>query len=339
MREMFKAEGLEHHYRVVEPLMHGHAPESLRNALRSVQALLPKDGSDVLKTVRSALLDADPLAREKVSSWGAWEAVRQGMGAIDGTLFDWTISHCVEVERAAAKAEELIGGGDFRGAAASVRSSDILGAYMTDRMAVDLASAQSIADSVRSRAAAMFEFQLSQVASVEVRLQAERALLKVGGFLPLLVPAKNGRCRPGGEFLRWLQHRRSLPTIKSVLDYSAVRSKAGYSPVNEATLKRWSSGTSFPTLEKLKALVRALAVAPGGEEPDALELEAAWYQFWAARRFNLVLTLAEQIVDRDQAMPESRRLLHLLDASSLDDWCQRRYAWWLAYWAERAVPV
>lgn len=42
-------------------------------------------------------------------------------------------------------------------------------------LAVDLASAQSIADSVRSRAAAMFEFQLSQVASVEVRLQAERA--------------------------------------------------------------------------------------------------------------------------------------------------------------------
>lgn len=339
MREMFKSEGLEHHYRVIEPLMHGHEPESLPKALRSAQALLPRDGPDVLTTLRSALFDADPLARDEVSSWGVWEAVRRGIGAIDGTLLDWTISHCVEVERAAFEAEQLIGRGDFRGAAASIRRSDILGAYMTERMGVDLARAQSNADSVRSRATALFEFQLSQVARVEVRLRAERATLKVGGFLPLLVPAKNGRCRPGGEFLRWLQHRRNLPTIKGVLDHSAAHSKAGDSPVNEATLKRWSSGASFPTLEKLKALVRALATTPGGKEPDAVELEAAWYQFWAARRFNLVLTLAEQIVDRDQSMPESRRILYLLDASSINEWCQRRYAWWLAYWTERTAPA
>lgn len=332
MREMFKAEGLEHHYKVVEPLMHGRAPESLPKVLRSAKALLPSDGPDVLKKVRRALFDADPLAREEVSSWGVWEAARQGMGSIDGTLLDWTISHCVEVERAAAEAEKLIGRGDFRGAAASTRRSDILATYMSERMAVDLAGARSDADSVRSRAAALLEFLVSQVARVEVRLRAERAPLNVGGFLPLLVPAKNGRCRPGGEFLRWLQRRRGLPTIKNVLDHSAAHSKAGFGPVNEATLKRWSSGASFPTLEKLKALVHALATTPGGKEPDAGELEAAWYQFWAARRFNLVLTLAEQVVERDEAMPESRRMLYLMDASSINEWCQRRYAWWLAYW-------
>lgn len=339
MREMFKAEGLEHHYRMVEPLMNGHAPESLPQVLRSATALLPGGVPNVLKTVHRALIDADPLAQEEVRSWGVWEAVRRGIGTNDGTLLDWTISHCVEVERAAVEAEQLIAGEDFRSAATSIRRSIVLGAYMTERMAADLASAQSAAESLRSRAAAMFEFQLSQVAMVEVRLQAERAPLKVGEFLPLLGPAKSGHCRPGGELLRWLQHRFALPTIKSVLDHSAAHSKAGYSPVNEATLKRWSSGASFPNLEKLKALVRALATTPGGKDPDAMELEAAWYQFWAARRFNLVLTLAEQIVDRDQAMPGSRRILYLLDASSIDEWCQRRYTWWLNYWTERAVPT
>lgn len=339
MREMFKAEGFEHQYRVVEPLMHGHAPESLHQVLRSAKALLPSDGPDALKTIRRALFEADPLAREELSSWGVWEAVRQGMGTIDGTLLDWTISHCIEVERAAAEAEKLIGRGDFRGAAASIRRSDILGSYMSERMAVDLAGARSDADSVRSRAAALFEFQLSQVARVEIRLRAERAPLNVGGFLPLLVPAENGRCRPGGEFLRWLQRRRGLPTIKSMLDHSAAQSKAGFGPVNEATLKRWSSGASFPTLEKSKALVRALATTPGDKEPDTVDLEAAWYQFWAARRFNLVLTLAEQIVDRDHTMPESRRMLYLMDASSINEWCRRQCAWWLAYWNERAVPA
>lgn len=247
-------------------------------------------------------------------------------------------AHCVEVERAAAEAEKLIGRGDVSGAAATIRRSDLLAAYMSERMAVHLAGAQSDADSVRSRAAALFEFQVSQVARVEVRLRVERAPLNVGGFLPLLVPAKNGRCRPGGEFLRWLQRRRGLPTIKSVLDHSAAQSKAGFGPVNEATLKRWSSGASFPTLEKSKALARALATTPGDSEPDAADLEAAWYQFWAARRFNLVLTLAEQIVDRDQAVPESRRLLYLMDTDSIDAWSRRRYAWWLAYWTERPDP-
>jgi hypothetical protein len=261
------------------------------------------------------------------------------MGTIDGTLLDWTISHCIEVEHAAAEAEKLIGRGDFRGAAASIRRSDILATYMSERMAADLAGAQSDDDSVRPRAAALFEFQVSQVARVEVRLRAERAPLNVGGFLPLLVAAKSGRCRPGDEFLRWLQRRRGLPTIKSVLDHSAAQSKAGYGPVNEATLKRWSSGASFPSQEKLKALVRALATTPSSEEPDAKELEAAWYQFWAAGRFNLVLTLAEQTVDRDQAVPESRRMLHLLDTDSIYEWSRRRYAWWVAYWAERAFPA
>jgi hypothetical protein len=247
MREMFKAEGFEHQYRVVEPLMNGHAPESLHQVLRSAKALLPSDGPDALKTIRRALFEADPLAREELSSWGVWEAVRKGMGTIDGTLLDWTISHCIEVERAAAEAEKLIGRGDFRGAAASIRRSDILGSYMSERMAVDLAGARSDADSVRSRAAALFEFQLSQVARVEIRLRAERAPLNVGGFLPLLVLAENGRCRPGGEFLRWLQRRRGLPTIKSMLDHSAAQSKAGFGPVNEATLKRWSvSGLPSP---------------------------------------------------------------------------------------------
>lgn len=339
MREMFKAEGFEHQYRVVEPLLHGHAPESLSNVLRAAKVLLPSDGPGALKTIRRALYEADPVAREEVSSWGVWEAARFGMGTIDGTLLDWTIAHCVEVERAAAEAEKLIGRGDFSGAAATIRRSNLLAAYMSERMAVDLAGAQSDADSLRSRAAALFEFQVSQVARVEVRLRVERAPLNVGGFLPLLVPAKNGRCRPGGEFLRWLQRRRGLPTIKSVLDHSAAQSKAGFGPVNEATLKRWSSGASFPTQVKLKALVRALATTPSSEEPDANELEAAWYQFWAARRFNLVLTLAEQIVDRDQAVPESRRLLYLMDTDSIDEWSRRRYAWWLAYWAERTVPA
>lgn len=339
MREMFKSEGLEHPYRGIEPLMHGHELEPLPKVLRSVQALLPTDGPDVLSTLRSALFDADPLARDEMRSWGVWEAVRRGIGTNDGTLLDWTISHCVEVERAAVEAEQLIAGEDFRSAATSIRRSIVLGAYMTERMAADLASAQSAAESLRSRAAAMFEFQLSQVAMVEVRLQAERAPLKVGEFLPLLGPAKNGHCRPGGELLRWLQQRFALPTIKSVLDHSAAHSKAGHSSVNEATLKRWSSGASFPTLEKLKVLVRALATTPSDKEPDPVELEAAWYQFWAARRFNLVLTLAGQIVGRDQDMPESRRLLYLLDASSIDEWCQRRYAWWLTYWTERAAPA
>lgn len=339
MREMFKANGLEHQYRVIEPLMHGHAPESLPNVLRATKVLLPSDGPDAVETIRRALYEADPVASAEVGSWGAWQALRLGMGPIDGTLLDWTISHCVEVERAAAEAEKLIGRGDFRGAAASIRRSDTLATYMSERMSVDLAGAQSDADSVRSRAAALFEFLVSQMARVEVRLSTERAPLNVGGFLPLLAPGQDGRCRPGGEFLRWLQRRRGLPTIKSVLDHSAAQSKAGFGPVNEATLKRWSSGASFPTLEKSKALVRALATTPGDSEPDTADLEAAWYQFWAARRFNLVLTLAAQVVNRDEAMPESRRILHLMDASSINEWCQRRYAWWLEHWTELAVPA
>lgn len=281
--------------------------------------------------IQAALHSGDNAAQELIAGWGVWEATAVGFDPPPGSLQHWTVMHCVDIERASRTARVLIDQGDYSGAAVELARQNAVQGYVNGAMLEALGTASTAAASLGPRVAAMLEFLLSQVALVDVQLHA-RHDVEHSPFGDLLEADSSKPVRPGRGFLKWLQRRHHSATLLKLQDRAAAGCPREANVVDEASLKRWSNGSAFPTMGKARALVRALTAVGMNDARQSAELDAAWHQFWAARRLNELLRFVDVLTQHEDKHGRRRCVLGLMGADTGDDWCRRRYPFWLSYW-------
>ena len=127
-------------------------------------------------------------------------------------------------------------------------------------------------------------------------------------------------------------------SLTELWELAPTDSKGG-KPVSYNTLQSWHSGATVPNRTKAERFVGSIAEIRGLAGAD---LQQEWRQFnvqmWAATRLEAVLRLGRYFA-AIKPQPSIPSVLDLLEASGPDEWCRRRYGFWLQHWMQEQTAV
>ncbi len=335
LRAAFKSEGREYLFKVFERVMRPRPGESAEQLARQVSALLPKcpEVPPLLNVIRRAIA-GDEAARAEADLAGIWQCWKAGVGAGVSLHRRVAIDHAIEVEDACRAMSTDLQERSFGRVAEAIAADARLRPYATDAALESLAAATTDVAALPARAACLCEFLLSQVARVEAEIQLSPGIRHRPGFGLLLDARSQNQCRPGGNLIRWIQARLGATTLEDLLTLNA--NSAGPASIDESTLKRWSSDAVFPSGTKLEGLVASILLSRRStKEVAEAELSFIGVQYWAARRFHKILEIARRIDAVDAASSSPIGWMRLLNDTTPEAWCRRRYPQWVKYWLEK----
>ena len=325
LRELTKASGVERLARIHEALIQTGTPADDQALLRSLKRLLaitlPPD--ETLRADLTQAMTGQPRALLSIGVIGEWTAFRHGLAGHANPRQCICIDHAAELELASQVAWKDLVQGNRGGAARLVARHPELRLYASDTAIRLLGEAQSLEETALPRLAMVCEFLLAQVARVQVQTDLAHRGERDLGFARLLQVRP---CRPGRALMQWSMQRlgfRSQAQWLGAVDHVTHA-------VDESTLKRWCSGHSFPTSNKLGPLIVA-AVRQGTEATQAKEDELAVFEawFWAARRFAQLVILVNRALP---CLPQHPQLLW--SHQTADAWLHARLAHWCRHWQE-----
>jgi hypothetical protein len=298
--------------------------------------------SSMLKEEWTKALNGDIALQEKFNAMGEWELMHLGISAVkEPNQFSWCqeiASHGMEIELTSKEVNRVTLAREFNLIPDHIRSNELLLPYLSPTALEYLGKATTETLAIAPMAAGACEFLLSQVARIDVHPNE-----KIGGtpgcrFKDMIVEDATGPCIPGRNLVRWLKRQFDAKSTASLLSRAQVDDQ-DRDPITYNTIQGWQSGKTCPTRSKAFKLWVGLAQR-NGLESDALQDE--WTQFeiqlWATSRMEATLRLVRNFA-ACLSTPESGRILKLLESSDLDDWCRRRYAFWLAHWKGRKVTA
>ncbi|RVU45959.1 hypothetical protein [Rubrivivax rivuli] len=335
LRAALKADGREYLFKIFERVMRCQPGQSQRQLIVQLDALYPK-GREVpplLDLIRRAIY-GDPVAISEAESVGLWQCWKAGLGERVPFHQRIAMDHAIEVEQACLAILADLRDKSFDRVAAAIAFDQRLRPYATDTALGCLTSATSEVTALPARVACLCEFLLSQVARVDVAMQLRRGEKGSQSFSYLVGTDDGKRCTPGGNLIRWIQTRFGVVTLEGLLALNAK----GQAPavIDESTLKRWSSDAVFPSGTKLGQLVLSVLKSRydvGGVVQAELTVIGAHY--WAARRLHKVLQIARRLHAIDRSADERIRWMQLMNDTTPETWCRRRYPLWIAHWQER----
>ena len=141
------------------------------------------------------------------------------------------------------------------------------------------------------------------------------------------------RAGPGPALVHWLKEQTAARTLAQLVPVDATGDL-----VSESTIKRWSSGATFPSEREFRTVAESGLSSQGNERRDDLLASARWL-FFAARRLDKTLRLAEPLFKAPS--PDAPALTSwggaLLNADDALDWARRGYDRWFDHWVSRDV--
>lgn len=334
LRSALKADGREYMFKVFDRVMRPKPGQSQEQLIRQVTALLPSDREDppLLDVLRRAV-SGDPAARAEAENLGLWQCWKAGLGEGVSLHHRIAVDHAIEVEQACLVILADLRDKSFDRVAAAITVDRRLSPYTTDATLDRLTVATSDISALPARAACLCEFLLSQVARVDAATQLSRGEKGSPNFAYLVGIDDGRRCMPGGNLIRWIQTRLGAATLEKLLALNAVNQVPAV--IDESTLKRWSSDAVFPSSTKLGQLVlSALKSRDDVEGAVEAELNIIGAHYWAARRLHKLLEIARRLHAIDRSAKEPIHWMQLMDDTTPEAWCRRRYPLWIAHWLE-----
>lgn len=333
LRAAFKADGKEYLYKVFDQVMQGRWKGSPEAILRLWKRIFSQSRElpppDVLKLIRA--LEGDSMAQAEVAAWGDWGAYRAG---VSDRLTPYQLAEvnlCIEIEQASCDALLHLQHERFGQTADAIRTEPVIRPYMNDAALLGLANATSPITALPARVAGMCEFLLAQAAFLDAMTAQDRQPHDPASYADLLGDQQDSRCSPGRELIRWLQRLLECESLGDLLRRST--DQRADTVIDDSTVKRWSSGAVFPSHDKLGQLVIPILRTSGVTPQTEGKLQAIELRHRAARRLNQILEHARRL---DQLEASRGGWIRMLDDTTLEAWCRRRYPTWLAHWREQS---
>jgi len=304
-----------------------HVMRRLANDLR--QLTKDADFSSPMSDVLCAL-EGDPRSMAKMDAVGLWDF---SVAVYENAGFKWWAAgarHCAEVEAASLQACVHLDRKDFSALAAEISGNSILAPYFTRTAQEWLSKADSEADVLVARAAAMCEFLLAQVARLAwVTKIASASMDSCSPFAYLLETGARQQVIPGCQFFGWFKQSIGSPSLEGVLALAGCNCT---DVLDLSTLKRWNRGEEFPREESILNLAEAIFQRQEGEDGKTQRLQEVASHFYVARRMYKLMRVVNWIVSNEEKRCRSLHFLHLLEEGSIEIWMRARYAHWVAHW-------
>lgn len=264
---------------------------------------------------------------------GEWGQAKAGLSPEFHTWHHEVIRHGAEIEAASAKIRRVVHAGEG-GIAEVVRANRELSPYLSESALASLGRGRDGARQAQS--AGLCEFLLSQVARVDAHPAPTFDGAPGQRFADMVRVRRSGRIVPGAGFVTCLKLRYGTgsTTMEGMLE-DLPTGEDGRRPTDYKTVQSWNSGATLPDREAATRLVGALVLKKGIDDPGLLQQEWRHFdlQLWAALRLGRTLQLARGLCAADAA-PGLPRFIDLLEAASPDEWCRKRYAFWLSHWMQ-----
>lgn len=294
-------------------------PPSLKSALCDAQVFQPVLANTVLLA-----FSGDPEAKRELDALGHWAAYRRSRDHAERNELI-LIDQYVKVEAACLDIDTCLTAQRWADAADLARLNPLVRPYLGDAALDTLAGAKTFQEELLPRFAGLLEFLLSQIALFDHAITTQST--QPEGFEHLLVSGSDDQIQPGRGFVHWFMRRLGVDSLSGLLDLDS-RSRS----LDESTLKRWSSAAEFPSEGTVREFVEA--VLAGTAKTAKEESNALWRQsstqYWAARRLNRTLKLAEPLFS---STPETSSWgTRLLGAKTAAQWARQRYSWWHEHW-------
>lgn len=329
MRAVYKSVGKESLFKGLErvkALNLEKIPKSLGAQL--VELLDPAPPSR-FKSLFSRAVAGDADAAAEVGAMCPWEAFCSSVDPATPLRAKIPYDMFTEVAQASKVAETLAREQNFKGLAAECRGNSVLKLYMSNAILSEIEVAVDPWQIDAPRVAALLDLMISQSAKVDVRTRTIRgASGEHDGFDFLLRRPANGLCKPGRQYIAWLKLLLGVKKARELLDLDQL------SPdplIDESTLKRWHSGSEFPSEAKLGKFVSSIfGTQPKSTAKRLLKLAEETYH--AARRLDQVLGLFRTISSNAARLDRAERWRLLTGAPDADTWVATRYSAWLRHW-------
>ena len=282
-----------------------------------------------LQKLRRAI-EGDADAQGELADVGAWQVWRIAC-AESSEEEKLLIDHFVEVEVASRDADACMAKSGWEEAAQLVRRDPLLGMYLGECARDFLAAASSPEQALPARVAGLLEVLLAQIARLDAWRQVRHAWHL--GFRLLLQGNGGVSAGPGRALMRWLKDKAQARTLAQL-----VPNDGQCDLVSESTLKRWSSGKTFPAESQFREVVERRLEFVDKELRDELLVQARW-MFFVARRLDKILRLAEVLFEAPlpgSPAPNSWGRA-LLDGDSALGWARKRYDIWLDHWTSQGA--
>ena len=282
--------------------------------------------------------EGDPEAQAKIAGMSGWEAAWLAQSGAEPSWFVLMIEQGAELAVAGREVDRLAGVQDFERIPDLVRSNLVLAPYMNRTALQHIGCAASQETRVGAMMGGVCEFLLSQVARVDAHPSIEPVKEQGRRFVEMMADREGERCVPGQGFVNWMMQRYQVCSLAEFWKLAPDDSE-GCKPVGYNTLQGWRSGATVPNRTKAERFVGSVVQRRGLNEAD---LQREWrvfdLQMWATTRLEAVLRLVKYLgaVKPQPGMPSG---LDLLEASGPDEWCRRRYGFWLKHWTEKQTPV
>lgn len=276
---------------------------------------------------RAVAGDADAVA--EVGAMGDWEVFCSTADSTTPLRNKIPCDMFAEVEQASKVAEALARAQDFKGLAAECRRNPVLNLYMSEAVLSEIEAAVEPWQIDEPRVASLLDLMVSQLAKVDVCTRALRgASREQDGFDFLLRRDSNGVCKPGRQYIAWLKLLLGVKQARELLDLDQRHANP---VIDESTLKRWHSGSEFPSEPKLGKFVSSILQSQK-ESSAKRTLLLAEENYHAARRLDQVLGLFRSISSNAARLDTAERWRLLTGAPDADTWIAPRYSAWLRHW-------
>ena len=223
----------------------------------------------------------------------------------------------------------------FEEAADAIAADARLTPYFSQAVLAHLETSPSAAHAVLSQAFALCELQISAVARVACKTSFAN-----GDDIAQLFDGPAGKAvAPGRQFVRWVMRQVGVATINEFVDRVGLHSPRDAPRISEASLKRWSAGTEFPSKLVMNALGDALFCrAPDGRKLEPLDggipegFDRRQPLLWAARRVHKTQLLLELVNSRLDEQGLGDYMPSLLGSPTFSEWASARFEFWRTHW-------
>jgi hypothetical protein len=303
--------------------------------LARFRELLPSTGAPPELELLLSALGGDHVSIEEFAARGDWVVMRGVMLPITPSWTHPKLDLYSEIHIACRPVDAHMVAERYSDAADAIVADDSLRPYFSQAGLAQLKASQTVSEAKVAQIFALCELQVAAIARV-----ACQSTFAAGDDIAQLVETPVGReVAPGRQFVRWLMRQAGVATLKGLVDLVALHSPHDAPRLSEASVKRWSAGSEFPSKQAMDAVGDALFCStqgggriglPEGELPEVFQRGQPI--MWAARRLYKAQQLLELVGAGLAAEGLGGLVPGFLGAADVSEWASTRFEFWRTHW-------
>lgn len=295
------------------------------------QIVAQKIGPEKYRQECCAALDGDEMARQRLESFemGEWERIF--------SIYDeagpksYRSKRILDIEKASEAPLKCLRDNKVQEAVGLIMSNSLIREYLCHKTVEALARCRGVSAFEKLRLSISLEVFLSDIAALDLQAALNKGSEGYSEVIPVLPSPSNPYLNATQLLFRWIKTVGGYPSINAIFQDQRLS-------VSVSTLKRWSSGASFPDPIWYRAIVNAVL----GDPNHAM----AWGCYRVARIFNFLGYYSQQLVisaHKDiEAQEDSKSRQNEIDRLSpwpnlpfgyetFEEWCSERFHFWRDY--------